>query len=260
MGGFCGHPVGGEVIVTNPDRTRNASGGIPSLRSLFFHVLPLERLGLGQGSLRVLHLLELLGDRLDSAVQEIADCRAHGLRAAREVVDLHEEVECPQVARGQAQRDLFRVRIPYLVRPTAYAKPTPFDRRVSGGTPPRYITLAGPFHGKRPRFVWSSRPRHSSIRRKAQRFIARKRAPCPSGTAGPRPCPQPSCGRRPDASPIRSTRSSHRCRCTGRRGGRTSSPRGRRPSGPPSPAAAGCGRRRHRGGLLPCRRGPSRAP
>src|SRR6266487_2421409 len=115
MGGFCGHPVGGEVIVTNPDRTRNASGGIPSLRSLFFHVLPLERLGLGQGSLRVLHLLELLGDHLDSAVHEIADCRAHGLRAAREVVDLHEEVECPQVARGQAQRDLFRVRISHPV-------------------------------------------------------------------------------------------------------------------------------------------------
>src|SRR6266508_2390643 len=133
MGGVCGHPVGGEVIVTNPDRTRDPSGGIPSLRSLLLHVLPLERLGLGQGPLRVLHLLELLGDGRVIPVQEIADRRSHGLRTAREVVDLHEEVESLQVARGQAQRDLLRVRIPHLDRPTAYVKPTPFDRRLSGG-------------------------------------------------------------------------------------------------------------------------------
>src|SRR2546425_9493548 len=85
--------------------------------TLFWPGFLLELLCVFEGAFRVLHFVEVVRDEFHAAVHEIANRRAHGLRAAREVVDLHEEVERLQVARRQTQRDLFLVSIPHLIAP-----------------------------------------------------------------------------------------------------------------------------------------------
>src|SRR5207247_4914149 len=82
-------------------------GGCPSISLV--HVFALERLGFREGAFCVLHFLELVRDEFHAGVHEVTDRRAHGLRAARAVVDLHEEVERLQVPRGEPQRQLFRM-------------------------------------------------------------------------------------------------------------------------------------------------------
>src|SRR5436309_14639447 len=105
---LCGHPVGGEVIVT--DAPSLTSGGIPSFSLV--EVLPLERLRFREGPFRILHLLELLGDELHACIHEVPDRGPNGLRSTREIVVSYEEIESLQIPRGQAQSDFFRVRIP----------------------------------------------------------------------------------------------------------------------------------------------------
>src|SRR2546430_3877390 len=107
------------------------------------HVFALERLGFREGAFCVLHFLELVRDEFHAGVHEVANRCAHGLRAARKVVDLHEEVERLQVPRGEAQRHLFRIRISHVLRPASWVKTTSFARRASGGTVTPYLTVAG---------------------------------------------------------------------------------------------------------------------
>src|SRR5207249_6042827 len=103
----------------------------------------LERLGFREGAFFVLHFLELVPDEFHAGVHEVTDRRAHGLRAAREVVDLHQEVERLQVTRGEAQRHFFRIRISHVLRPASWVKTTSFARRASGETVTPYLTVAG---------------------------------------------------------------------------------------------------------------------
>src|SRR5438309_11332405 len=90
-------------------------GGCPSISLV--HVFALERLGFREGAFCVLHFLELVRDEFHAGVHEVTDRRAHGLRAAREVVGLNEDVERLQVPRGEAQRHLFRIRISHVSPP-----------------------------------------------------------------------------------------------------------------------------------------------
>src|SRR2546426_11208238 len=112
---LCGHPVGGEVIVTDAPSLTSPAASLPFS---LVEVLPLERLRFSEGSFRILHFLELLGDELHTRVHEVPNRRPNGLRSAREVVDFHEEIESLQIPRGQAQSDFFRVRIPQGRHPT----------------------------------------------------------------------------------------------------------------------------------------------
>src|SRR2546422_2455302 len=98
--------------------TRPRSPPAASLRFSLVEVLPLERLRFREGPFRILHLLELLGDELHARIHEVPDRGPNGLRPAREIVDLYEEIESLQIPRGQAQRDFFRVRIPHARHPT----------------------------------------------------------------------------------------------------------------------------------------------
>src|SRR5438309_11187017 len=116
-------------------------GGCPSISLV--HVFALERLGFREGAFCVLHFLELVRDEFHAGVHEVTDRRAHGLRAAREVVDLHQEVERLQVTRGEAQRHFFRIRISHVLRPASWVKTTSFARRASGGIVTPYLTVAG---------------------------------------------------------------------------------------------------------------------
>src|SRR2546426_285632 len=112
---LCGHPVGGEVIVTAPPSLASPAASLPFS---LVEVLPLERLRFREGPFRILHLLELLGDELNARIHEVPDRGPNGLRSTREIVDLYEEIESLQIPRGQAQRDFFRVRIPHARHPT----------------------------------------------------------------------------------------------------------------------------------------------
>src|SRR5881397_1818097 len=112
---LCGHPVGGEVIVTDSPSLTSPAASLPFS---LVEVLPLERLRLREGPFRILHFLELLRDQLHPRVHEVPDRRPDGLRSAREIVDFHEEIEGLQVPRGQAECDFFRVRIPQICHPT----------------------------------------------------------------------------------------------------------------------------------------------
>src|SRR5437773_10636091 len=111
---LCGHPVGGEVIVTDAPSLTSPAASLPFS---LVEVLPLERLRFREGPFRILHLLELLGDELDAGIHEVPDRGPNGLRSTREVVDLYEEIESLQIPRGQAQSDFFRVRLPQAHHP-----------------------------------------------------------------------------------------------------------------------------------------------
>src|SRR5256885_13381140 len=110
-----GHAVGGEVIVTDAPSLTSPAASLPFS---LVEVLPLERVRFREGSFRILHLLELLGDELHACVHEVPNGRPNGLRSAREIVHFPEEVESLQIPRGQAQRDFFRVRLPQARHPT----------------------------------------------------------------------------------------------------------------------------------------------
>src|SRR3989441_6347295 len=112
---LCGHPVGGEVIVTDAPSLTSPAASLPFS---LVEVLPLERLRFREGSFRILHLLELLGDELHACVHEVPNGRPNGLRSARKIVDFHEETESLHIPRGPAQRGFFPVRIPPARHPT----------------------------------------------------------------------------------------------------------------------------------------------
>src|SRR5437867_13364475 len=84
---LCGHPVGGEVIVTDAPSLTSPAASLPFS---LVEVLPLERLRFREGPFRIVHLLELLGGERHTRLQEVPDRRPNGLRAAREIVDLYE--------------------------------------------------------------------------------------------------------------------------------------------------------------------------
>src|SRR5207245_8998132 len=112
-------------VARHPRRVAVSRLSLPSLTApvssfpfSLFEVLPLERVRFREGSFRILHLLELLGDELHACVHEVPNGRPNGLRSAREIVDFHEEIESLQIPRGQAQRDFFRVRISQARHPT----------------------------------------------------------------------------------------------------------------------------------------------
>src|SRR5437899_11516677 len=112
---LCGHPVGGEVIVTDAPSLTSPAASLPFS---LVQVLPLERLRFREGPFRILHFLELVCDQFHARVHEVPDRRANRLRPTREVVHLDEEIEGFQIARGQTQCDLFRLRIPQARHPT----------------------------------------------------------------------------------------------------------------------------------------------
>src|SRR3989475_13237331 len=73
---LCGHPVGGEVIVTDAPSLTSPAASLPVS---LVQVLPLERFRLSEGSFRILHLLELLRDELHARIHEVPDRRPNGL-------------------------------------------------------------------------------------------------------------------------------------------------------------------------------------
>src|SRR2546422_2293334 len=87
---LCGHPVGGEVIVTDAPSLTSPAASLPCS---LVEVLPLERLRFREGPFRILHLLELLGHELHARIHEVPDRGPNGLRSTREIVDVHEEIE-----------------------------------------------------------------------------------------------------------------------------------------------------------------------
>src|SRR5207244_8158728 len=87
---LCGHPVGGEVIVTDAPSLTSPAASLPFS---LVEVLPLERLRFREGPFRILHLLELLGDELHTRIHEVPDRGPDGLRSTGEIVDFHEEIK-----------------------------------------------------------------------------------------------------------------------------------------------------------------------
>src|SRR2546429_8452836 len=107
---LCGHPVGGEVIVTDAPSLTSPAASLPVS---LVEVLPLERLRLREGPFRILHLLELLGDELHARIHEVPDRGPNGLRPARKGGDLYEGNQGLQITRRQAQKEFFPVRLPH---------------------------------------------------------------------------------------------------------------------------------------------------
>src|SRR5947209_20008214 len=85
---LCGHPVGGEVIVTDAPSLTSPAASLPFS---LVEVLPLERLRFREGSFRILHLLELLSDELHTLIDKVPDRGPNGFRSTREIVDSPEE-------------------------------------------------------------------------------------------------------------------------------------------------------------------------
>src|SRR5437870_13092128 len=87
---LCGHPVGGEVIVTDAPSLTSPAASLPFS---LVEILPLERLRFREGPFRILHLLELLGDQFHARIHEVPDRGPDGLRSTRDIVHVHEEIE-----------------------------------------------------------------------------------------------------------------------------------------------------------------------